>query len=132
MKKTVSAIALALLFTGQAHAACKQKDAKGTWITYQAAFLAAGPHVGQCKLVVDKDGNVSEADGSYCEFVTFNTPQFPTDGTFKVNKDCSVDINLSVGSLIGQVQMTKDKQLYAGRFSAQGGTVSGTTTGVKQ
>lgn len=131
MNTRLTVAALALAFVGNVDAACKQQDAKGTWITYQAAFLAEGPHVGQCKLIVDKAGNVTD-QGSYCEFITFNTPQLPTDGTFKVNKDCSAEISLSVGNLSGQVQLTKNKQMYAGRFSAQGGTVSGTTTGVKQ
>ncbi|GAB6046510.1 hypothetical protein JCM19379_03320 [Methyloparacoccus murrellii] len=70
--------------------------------------------------------------GSYCEFVTFNTPQIATEGTFKVNRNCSADINLSVGGLAAQVQVTRDKQMYAGRFQAQDGAVSGTTSGVRQ
>ena len=134
MKSTVTAVALILLCMGQAQAACKQSDARGTWITYQSAFIASGPHVGQCKLVVDRAGNILEDQGSACEFVTFQTPKFPTSGTIKVNRDCSADINLTLGQFKGQVQIAKGKDLYAGRFSAtsQEGAVSGTTTGVKQ
>ena len=124
---------LALLAnTELANAACVQADAKGIWTTYQAAFITppGEQHVGQCNLVVDKAGNVIL--GSYCEFVTFNTPQFPTDGKISVNKDCSASINLSVGNLVGQIKLAKNKQTFSGRFSAQGGQVSGTTNGVKQ
>lgn len=118
---------------GTANATCKQVDAKGTWITYQAAFITApdGQHVGQCNLVVDKNGSVNQS-GSWCEFVTFNTPKIPTDGKITVNKDCSADIALGLGNLVGQVQLAKNKQTFSGRFSAQGGAVSGTTSGVKQ
>jgi len=118
---------------GTANATCKQVDAKGTWITYQAAFvtLLGEQHVGQCKLVVDKTGNVLDP-GSVCEFVTFETGPIPTSGNITVNKDCSADINLTLGNLIGQVQIAKNKQTFTGRFSAQGGEVSGTTNGVKQ
>lgn len=114
------------------NAACIQADAKGTWTTYQAAFITppGEQHVGQCNLVVDKKGNVIQ--GSYCEFVTFNTPQIPTDGKISVNKDCSATINLGLGNLVGQIKLEKNKQAYSGRFSAQGGQVSGTTNGVKQ
>lgn len=134
MQKTIAFAALALLAAGQAQAQCKQADAKGTWITYQAAFIAGGgaePHVGQCKLVVDKAGSIDN-QASFCEFVTFNTPKFPTDGSISVNKDCSATIKLGLGDFNGQVQLTRDKLLFSGRFSAQGGTVSGTTTAVKQ
>lgn len=127
-------ITLAMLVgTGFAHANCKQVDAKGTWVTYQAAFITApnGQHVGQCNLVVDKSGYVDQGS-SYCEFVTFNTPQIPTDGKITVNKDCSADIALGLGNLVGQVQLAKNKQTFSGRFSAQGGAVSGTTSGVKR
>ena len=124
------AVTLALA-AGAAHASCKQADARGTWITYQSAFIAKDPHVGQCKLIVDKAGNVSD-QGSYCEFVTFNTPQIPTDGSIKVNRDCSAVVNLGVGGFVGQVQIEKSKQSFIGRFTAQGGAVSGTTTATKQ
>ena len=97
--------AVSLLLAGNTYASCKQSDAKGTWVTYQSAFIAAGPHVGQCKLVVDKAGNVLEDQGSACEFVTFQTPAFPTGGTIKVNKDCSAEIKLDLGKFNAQVQI---------------------------
>jgi hypothetical protein len=135
MKKSKALLFLTLALLGGteiANAACVQADAKGTWTTYQAAFITppGEQHVGQCNLVVDKAGNV--ISGSYCEFITFNTPQFPTEGKFSVNKDCSASINLSVGNLVGQIKIAKNKQTYTGRFAAQGGKVSGTTNGVKQ
>jgi hypothetical protein len=132
--KHLLSITLVLIFgTELAHATCKQVDAKGTWITYQAAFvtLLGEQHVGQCKLVVDKAGIVLDP-GSVCEFVTFETGPIPTSGSITVNKDCSADINLTLGNLSGQVQLAKNKQTFTGRFSAQGGEVSGTTNGVKQ
>ena len=126
--------AVSLLLAGNTYASCKQSDAKGTWVTYQSAFIATGPHVGQCKLVVDKTGAIYEDDRSFCEFVTFNTGPIPTGGTFLVKKDCSAEIKLDLGQFNGQVQIAKGKDIYAGRFSAtsQEGAVSGTTTGVKQ
>ncbi len=130
---TFLSLPAALLLSGPASAVCTQQDVRGTWITYQSAFIVQeGAHVGQCRLVVDKAGNVRMDLGSYCEFVTFNTPQIATEGTFKVNRNCSADINLSVGGLAAQVQVTRDKQMYAGRFQAQDGAVSGTTSGVRQ
>ena len=132
--KTLLPLTLVLLAgVGTANASCKQADAKGTWITYQAAFITApnGQHVGQCNLVVDKGGYVDQT-GSYCEFVTFNTPKIPTGGTITVNKDCSATILLELGAFMGQVQLAKNKQTFSGRFSAQDGAVSGTTSGVKR
>jgi hypothetical protein len=79
--------------------------------------------------VVDKLGAINSATSS-CEFVTFHTEQIPTGGTFKVNTDCSADINLEVGSFVGQVQIAKDKSTYTGRFETD--TVSGITNAVKQ
>ena len=133
MKRLLASTLIFLSGSGFAHASCNQADAKGTWITYQAAFITApdGEHVGQCKLVVDKKGYVDQSS-SFCEFVTFNTPQIPTDGKITINKDCSANISLGLGNLVGQVQFAKNKQTFSGRFSAQGGAVSGTTNGVKQ
>ena len=130
--KTLLLITLALLAgTEIANASCKQIDAKGTWITYQAAFVTnpGDQHVGQCKLVVDKTGHVGE--GSYCEFINLS-PQLPTEGQITVNKDCSASIEGNLGEMHGQVQIAKNKQTYSGRFSAQGGDVSGITNAVKQ
>jgi hypothetical protein len=130
MKKII-ALAFLTVISHQSIAACKQIDARGTWITYQSAFVTSlnDPHVGQCKLVVDKLGAINSATSS-CEFVTFHTEQIPTGGTFKVNTDCSADINLEVGSFVGQVQIAKDKSTYTGRFETD--TVSGITNAVKQ
>jgi hypothetical protein len=47
-----------------------------------------------------------------------------------VNKDCSADINLELGSFVGQVQITTNKNAFSGRFETE--TVSGITNGVKQ
>jgi hypothetical protein len=132
--KHLLSITLVLIFgTELAHATCKQVDAKGTWMTYQAAFITppGGQHVGQCVLAVDKNGYINQAS-SFCNFVTFNTGPIPTDGQITVNKDCTADITLGLGNLYGQVQLSKNKQTFSGRFSAQGGEVSGTTNGVKR
>lgn len=134
MKKHAVSLLLALASTQAAHATCYQVDAAGTWITYQAAFITADntPHVGQCKLVVGVTGNIAQ-DKSTCKFVTFNTPDFPTGGTFKVKSDCSADINLTLAGWQGQVQLEPAlKTSYAGRFSAQEGKVSGTTNAIKR
>ena len=131
--KNIITFAILALSIQQATAACKPADAKGTWITYQAAFVTPfgdkDSHVGQCKLVVDAKGVVNSAS-SGCEFVTFQTEQIPTGGTFIVNKDCSADINLELGSFVGQVQLTTSKNAYSGRFETE--TVSGITNAVKQ
>ncbi|MGB4497458.1 MAG: hypothetical protein WBI40_02065 [Methylococcaceae bacterium] len=130
MKKIITLAFLTVIST-QSFAACKQTDAKGTWITYQAAFVTTfnDQHIGQCKIVVDKLGSVDAASSS-CQFVTFNQEQIPTGGTFKVNTDCSADINLELGSFVGQVQIAKDKSTYTGRFETD--TISGITNAVKQ
>lgn len=131
MKKIIAFALLTLSFQG-VYAACKTTDAKGTWITYQAAFIVPSPldqsHIGQCKLVVDSKGVISPAT-SYCEFISLSG-QIPTDGTFKVNSDCSADINLGLGTFVGQVQLTPAKTSYSGRFQTE--TVSGITNAVKQ
>jgi hypothetical protein len=131
--KNIITFAILVLSIQQASAACKQTDAKGTWVTYQAAFVTPfgekDSHVGQCKLVVDAKGIVNPAS-SVCEFVTFQTEQMPTGGTMTVNKDCSADINLELGSFVGQVQITTNKNAFSGRFETE--TVSGITNGVKQ
>ena len=131
--KNIITFAILALSIQQASATCKQTDAKGTWVTYQAAFVTPfgdkDSHVGQCKLVVDAKGAVSSAS-SVCEFVTFQTEQMPTGGTFIVNKDCSANINLDLGSLVGQVQITNNKNAYSGRFETE--TVSGITNAIKQ
>jgi len=134
MKKLSVSLLLALASTQAAHATCYQVDAAGTWITYQSAFITADntPHVGQCKLVVGVTGNIAQ-DKSTCKFVTFNTPDLPTGGTIKVKADCSADINLTLGDWQGQVQLEPAlKTSYTGRFSAQGGNVSGTTSAIKR
>jgi hypothetical protein len=132
MKKIIT-FALLALSIQQATAACKQTDVKGTWIAYQAAFVTPfsnnDSHVGQCKLIVDAKGTINPAS-SVCEFVTFQTEQMPTGGTLIVNKDCSANINLDLGSLVGQVQITNNKNAYSGRFETE--TVSGITNAVKQ
>lgn len=130
--KTLLPLTLVLLAgVGTANATCKQADVKGTWITYQSAFITppGEEHVGQCNLIVNKAGNVIE--GSYCQFIN-RSPELPTQGFITINKDCSASINLTLGNLDGQVQFSKNKQTFSGRFSAQGGAVSGTTNGVKQ
>lgn len=116
-----------------AEASCRQADAKGTWITYQAAFVTASgqQHVGQCQLTVDAGGGVNSSN-SFCQFVTFSTPNIPTGGVISINKDCSAIINLDLGNFAGQVQLTKTKDSFTGRFSAQGGAVSGVTNGAKK
>lgn len=134
MKKITASLLLTLASTQAAYATCYQNDAAGTWITYQAAFVTADntPHVGQCKLVVGTTGVVNK-DKSTCKFVTFNTPDLPTGGSIKVKADCSADINLTLGEWQGQVQLEPAlKTSYIGRFSAQGGNVSGTTSAIKQ
>ena len=133
MKKLTASLLLAWASTQAAYATCYQNDAAGTWITYQAAFVAKdGAHVGQCKLVVGTTGNIAQ-DKSSCKFVTFNTPDLPTGGTFKVKSDCSADINLTLGDWQGQVQLEPAlKTSYTGRFSAQNGDVSGTTSAIKR
>lgn len=132
MKKLIT-FAILVLSIQQASAACKQADAKGTWIAYQAAFVTPfgdkESHVGQCKLIVDAKGVVNPVT-SVCEFVTFQTEQMSTGGSIKVNKDCSADINLDLGSFVGQVQITTNKNAYMGRFETE--TVSGMTNAVKQ
>jgi hypothetical protein len=131
--KNIITFAILVLSIQQASAACKQADAKGTWIAYQAAFVTPfgdkESHVGQCKLIVDAKGVVNPAT-SVCEFVTFQTEQMPTGGSVKVNNDCSADINLDLGSFVGQVQITTNKNAYMGRFETE--TVSGMTNAVKQ
>ena len=131
--KNIITFAILVLSIQQASAACKQADAKGTWIAYQAAFVTPfgdkESHVGQCKLIVDAKGVVNPVT-SVCEFVTFQTEQMPTGGSIKVNKDCSADINLDLGSFVGQVQITTNKNVYMGRFETE--TVSGMTNAVKQ
>lgn len=129
--KKILALTLLTVISNQTFAACKQVDAKGTWITYQAAFVTKfnDPHVGQCKLNVDAKGVINSASSS-CQFVTFDAEQMPTNGTFKVNADCSADINLELGSFVGQVQIAKDKSTYSGRFETD--TISGITNAVKQ
>jgi hypothetical protein len=130
MKSRILAL-VGLLFTASyAHAACKQADLKGTWITSQAAVLAEEPHAGQCTLEVDKTGNVLE--GSYCSFYPVHESPLPTTGVIEVAKDCSALIKLSLGDWEGSVQVSKNKQVWAGRFKAQGDTVYGTTTAIKQ
>mgnify|MGYP006277789803 CR=1 FL=1 len=131
MKLKLTAIMTFTIISNQAFAACSQLDAKGTWIAYQSAFVSAlgEQHVGQCKLVVDTKGLIN-ASTSYCEFITFHTDRIPTNGTFKVKSDCSADINLELGSFVGQVQIEKNKYAYLGRFETS--TVSGTTMAVKQ
>jgi hypothetical protein len=131
--KNIITFAILVLSIQQASAACKQADAKGTWIAYQAAFVTPfgdkESHVGQCKLIVDAKGVVNPVT-SVCEFVTFQTEQMPTGGSIKVNNDCSADINLDLGSFVGQVQITTNKNAYMGRFETE--TVSGMTNAVKQ
>lgn len=133
--KNIITFAILALSIQQASAACTQTDAKGTWITYQAAFVTPfgeaekESHVGQCKLVVDAKGVINSAS-SVCEFVTFQTDKTPTGGTFTVKNDCSADINLDLGSFVGQVQITNNKNAFSGRFETE--TVSGITNGVKQ
>ena len=133
MKAFSLTLITALTLAQGAHAACRQADAKGTWITYQAAFVTAagGQHVGQCQLTVDSSGGVNPSN-SFCQFVTFSTPNIPTGGVISVNSDCSAIINLDLGNFNGQVQLTKTKDSFTGRFSAQGGTVSGVTNGAKK
>jgi hypothetical protein len=131
--KNIITFAILVLSIQQASAACKLADAKGTWIAYQAAFVTPfgdkESHVGQCKLIVDAKGVVNPVT-SVCEFVTFQTEQMPTGGSVKVNNDCSADINLDLGSFVGQVQITTNKNAYMGRFETE--TVSGMTNAVKQ
>ena len=131
--KNIITFAILVLSIHQASAACKQADAKGTWIAYQSAFVTPfgdkESHVGQCKLIVDAKGVVNPVT-SVCEFVTFQTEQMPTGGSVKVNNDCSADINLDLGSFVGQVQITTNKNAYMGRFETE--TVSGMTNAVKQ
>jgi hypothetical protein len=131
--KNIITFAILVLSIQQASAACKQADAKGTWIAYQAAFVTPfgdkESHVGQCKLIVDAKGVVNPVT-SVCEFVTFQTEQMPTGGSIKVNNDCSANINLDLGSFVGQVQITTNKNAYMGRFETE--TVSGMTNAVKQ
>jgi len=137
MKKVWMIGAVSLLLAGHSYAACKQADAKGTWITYQAAVRApapAEPHVGQCQLIVDKAGNITEGGGvggSFCSFYPLAPFAIPTGGTFKVNKDCSAAIELTLGEFKGTMQLTKNKQMYAGRWVNKE-NLYGTTTGVKQ
>ena len=133
--KNIITFAILVLSIQQASATCKQIDAKGTWVTYQAAFVTypfgepKDSHIGQCKLVVDVNGNVNPLS-SACEFVTFHTDKIPTGGKFTVNKDCSANISLELGSFVGQVQITNTKNAYSGRFETE--TVSGITNAVKQ
>jgi hypothetical protein len=47
-----------------------------------------------------------------------------------VKNDCRADINLDLGSFVGQVQITTNKNAYMGRFETE--TVSGMTNAVKQ
>ncbi len=133
MKAIPVILIAAMTFAEGAQAVCRQADAKGTWITYQAAFVTAagGQHVGQCQLVVDAKGGVNPSS-SFCQFVTFSTPNIPTGGVFSVNSDCSAIINLDLGNYAGQVQLTKTKDSFTGRFVTQGGTVSGVTNGAKK
>lgn len=132
MKKSLSAAALALALVGNIHASCKQSDAKGAWITYQAAVRANEPHVGQCQLIVDKAGNITEgAGGSFCSFFPPAPFAIPTGGKIVVNNDCSAVLNLTLGEVVGNLQITKDKQMYAGRWVNKEG-IYGTTTGVKR
>lgn len=131
MKKIIAFALLTLSFQ-EVYAVCKTADAKGTWITYQAAFIVPSSldqsHIGQCKLVVDTKGIISSASSS-CEFISLSG-NIPTGGTFKVNSDCSADINLDLGTFVGQVQLTTNKLAYSGRFQTE--TVSGITNAVKQ
>ena len=133
-KKIFAAACLTFFALDSAHAVCTQKDATGTWITYQAAFVAAkqsDEHVGECTLTIDKSGNI-DGTVSTCQFVTFNTPNLPTGGTVSVNKDCSLKINLTLGGMVGSAQMAKTKSTWSGRFVAQNGAISGVTNAVKK
>ncbi len=132
--KALPVILMAAMTLAQgAQAACRQADAKGTWITYQAAYVTAAgqQHVGQCQLTVDATGAVNSSN-SFCQFVTFSTPNIPTGGVVSVNSDCSAIINLDLGNFAGQVQFTKTKDSFTGRFVAQNGAVSGVTNGAKK
>lgn len=133
-KKQFAALILTIFSMEAANAACMPKDAAGTWVTYQGAFVAAkqaDEHVGECTLTIDKSGNV-DASVSTCQFVTFNTPNLPTGGTVSVSKDCSLKISLTLGGLVGSAQMSKSKNTWSGRFVAQNGAISGTTNAVKK
>lgn len=123
---------MGLGLVGTAQAACTQANAKGTWMTYQSAFVAptGQEHVGQCKLVVDKMGSV-DGSGSYCNFTPPGTPNLPTGGTVTVTKECGVTIALELGNFSGNGYMTSAKNAWIGSFSAQDGAVSGVTNAVK-
>lgn len=129
MKKIWIVGVVSVLAAGNTFASCKQSDAKGNWTTYQAAVRAPEPHAGECKLSVDKSGNV--LDGSFCSFFPLAPVAIPTNGKITVAKDCSATVNLTLGEFAGTVQISKNKQIYAGRWTNKEG-IYGTTTGVKQ
>ena len=141
--KYLSLVALVgLSLVGTAEAACTQASAKGTWMTYQAAFVGTpdgAQHVGQCKLVLDKMGIVQEFGKdeivlSSCTFYldTVTAGPFSTSGQVTVNKDCSVTIGLTLGDFVGQAYMTTSKNAWTGRFSVQDNDgISGVTNAVK-
>lgn len=132
MKNVWMVGAVSLLLAGNAYASCKQSDAKGNWTTYQAAVRTpapAEPHAGECQLSVDKSGNM--LDGSFCSFFPLAPFAIPTNGKITVAKDCSATVNLTLGEFQGTVQISKNKQMYAGRWTNKEG-IYGTTTGVKK
>ena len=137
MKTSLTAvIALSFLIHSlPTHAAnCSQKDASGAWKTYQAAFVTAKQseeHVGECNLIVDRSGAI-DGNKSACQFVTFNTGYIPTGGSVNVAGDCSVTVNLTLGGMVVNAQMARDKATWSGRFVAQNGMVSGITNAIKK
>ncbi len=143
MKKALL-VCCTLAIVGQAHAdfdpshskRCKNSDLNGTWVSYQAEVLA-NPHTGKC--VVNIWNGVAKGT---CDFSLENPPGVPLtdlqfDGTVQVDGDCSVDLTMDFTPYgrpfvsTFQLQLARDKQTYAGRWSNTFGAL-GTTNGVKR
>jgi hypothetical protein len=128
MRKIIAISMFTLLFCAQAYAGCKESDLKGDWIMFQAALN--DPHTGRCEVSI-----VGSMANGHCDLS--NGASFDAHGPANVNEDCGgkIQLNFNVGprevSSDFEVQLTKNKQAFAGRWDNSFGIV-GTTNGVKR
>jgi hypothetical protein len=134
MKKNLL-IALGLVVCAQAQAhnnpGCSPNAANGKWIMYQGAVSDGFQHTGRCELTL-KDG----AATGRC--VMTNGLDVPVNGPVSVSKSCAVSLELGFDVPKGphidsffDLQLTKDKQSFAGQFSNTFNVV-GLSNGVKR
>lgn len=121
MKKILFAIP-ALLFSSLSHAACKATDFDGTWIMYQANLTAK--HTGRCVITAAAGtaaGNCKLSNGMSVDVT----------GPYTVRAGCAVALkqNFTGGSMSFNLQLTRNKEAFAGRWNNTFGDV-GTTSGV--